>query len=132
MTPEYIGALVALAAGTAFALYMVARRPTAVIYLGDDAEDEVPVFAPVVADSPERAAYVTKLRETARHLVAMNPDGITTDDLHDVCPVPPGIERRIMGTAFPKEDGWVKAGWVQSRRKVNHGRPVMKWVRRTA
>lgn len=136
MTDEYIGALVALAVGTAFALYMVARRPATIIYLGDSddmgtafEEEVLPAFTDT---TPEKAAYVKQLRAAARHLAALNPDGITADDLHDACPVPKGIEPRIMGAAFPKEDGWVKAGWVQSRRKINHGRPIMKWVRRTA
>lgn len=126
MTPEYIGALIALTIGTAFGVYMAARRP-AMPYAGDEMTVFEQEVLPLFEATPEKAAYVKKLRETALRLGRMNPDGITSDPLHDACPIPQGMDKRIMGAAFQKRDGWVQVGYVPSQRKVNHGRPVMKW-----
>lgn len=72
------------------------------------------------------ADLVATLRKAARDLAKRNPAGITSDDIHEVCSIPANVDRRIMGAVFNKTE-WEHAGWVASRRKVNHGRPVRIW-----
>src|SRR5262249_32371145 len=66
---------------------------------------------------------IAKLRATAEALAA-NGVEITSDDIHEVCPIPAGIDPRVMGAAFYPQDKWVRCGWQASRRKESHHRPV--------
>lgn len=130
LTPEFVATLPVLFVGTVLGIYLAARprRET------EEQEDMADVFTQDVLPlfDASNAELVAKLRKAALELGAKNPDGITADDVHDVCPIPPGVDPRIMGSAFQKQDGWQKAGWMQSRRKSNHGRPVRIWKRRAA
>lgn len=134
--------ILALGIGFGFACYMAGRPQKGDVSLsgnvgqpefrseGDDMgafdQEVLPLF------EESNAELVAKLRKTALELAARNPEGITADDIHEVCPIPPGVDPRIMGSAFQKQDGWVKAGWMASRRKSTHGRPVRIWKRRAA
>ncbi len=77
------------------------------------------------------AELVEKLRKAAKDLAARMPDGITSDDIFEVCEIPANVDRRIMGAVFNKNE-WEHVGWVASRRKINHGRPVRRWIRKAA
>jgi len=48
---------------------------------------------------------------------------LTTDDIHNACPIPDGIDPRVMGAVFASKD-WLKVGYTQSKRKVCHNRPI--------
>lgn len=82
--------------------------------------------APEQTAPPDKAEYLAEARAVARHLAASR-QWITADDIHEVCPVPAGIDPRILGSAFPKSDGWIPGNYVASRRKINHKRPVRLW-----
>ena len=67
-----------------------------------------------------------RLREVAKRL-AQTKGEITSDDVHEAHPIPPGIDGRIMGAVFSKKE-WVRVGYQPSRRKdQNHGRVVSRW-----
>jgi len=76
---------------------------------------------------PELAA---RLRETARRL-ALERGEITSDDVWDAHPIPPGVEPRIMAAAFKPRKDWLKTGvYVPTRRKSANKRPIPVWVLR--
>jgi hypothetical protein len=78
------------------------------------------------------ADYVARARKAARELSTVR-GCITIDDVWDVCPVPPGIDPRVLGAVFKgSHEQWEAAGYQRSRRKVNHGRPVAVWRLRNA
>lgn len=122
---------------TGLAVYMAARDD-AMLELGvpdeTDAESDE-VTSAIYHDEilPAQVAahedLVLKLRRVAKELAASKPEGITADDIHAVCPIPPGVDPRIMGAAFERGK-WVKRGWVASSRKETHGRPVRIWTPR--
>ncbi len=130
-----------LFASTYLAVYMAAKHsvyvevpvPMEGVEPQEEGEEVSTVFEqqvlPIFEES--NADLVAKLRRAALELGAKNPEGITADDIHSVCPIPEGVDPRIMGSAFQKAL-WVKSGWMQSRRKENHGRPVRIWKRRVA
>jgi hypothetical protein len=51
------------------------------------------------------------------------PPHVTADDIHRHCPIPDGIDPRVMGAVFTK-DGWRKVGYVNSTRAICHHRPI--------
>ena len=71
---------------------------------------------------------VDKLRKAARELGAYGKE-VTSDDVHAKCPIPAGVDPRVMGAAFPKAD-WVRVRSVKSNRAVNHGRFISSWKRK--
>jgi len=83
-------------------------------------------IAPKQTAPPDKAEYLAEVRAIAR-AIAKTKTWITADDLHEILPVPSGIDPRILGSAFPKADGWVPGNYVPSRRKINHKRPVRLW-----
>lgn len=129
LTPEFIAILPVLFAATLLAVYMAARPHKALPV--EDQDEMADVFTQDVLPMFEEsnAELVAKLRKAALELGAKNPDGITADDIHDVCPIPPGVDPRIMGSAFEK-GLWIKAGWTATRRKSAHSRPVRIWKRK--
>lgn len=50
----------------------------------------------------------------------------TIDEVRAECPPPDGADPRIMGSVFlcSAKGDWEKIGYVQSKRKACHGRPV--------
>ena len=83
-------------------------------------------IAPKQSARPDKAEYLAEARAIARKLASKR-EWITADDIHEVCPVPAGIDSRIMGAAFPKDEGWEPGAYVPSRRPINHRRPVRQW-----
>lgn len=60
--------------------------------------------------------------------VARERGSVTSDDVWERCPIPPAIDRRTMGSVFKSGDTFKHIGFVKSRRRVNHGRPVSRWA----
>jgi hypothetical protein len=75
------------------------------------------------------SAFLEKARAAAVRLAKLAGNaGITADDIHDVCPVPKGIDPRVLGGVFKPKELWELVGYQKSRRsKQNHGRPISIW-----
>lgn len=72
------------------------------------------------------APYVAKLQAAARRLGATGMH-LSTDDLYEPCPRPPGVQPRIMGQAFLPRSDWEIVGSKRSARKECHYRIVTVW-----
>jgi len=71
--------------------------------------------------------WLSRARSTAKAL-ARQLGAITSDDLWEHCPPPPGSDPRVMGAVFQPRSEWEKVDWRPSwRRDVNHGRNVAIW-----
>ena len=68
----------------------------------------------------ERDAWIKKAREYAEEY-ALEDGEVTADIIHDVCPMPDGIDRRSMAAVFMGMK-WLR--FARSRRKVNHHRTI--------
>ena len=73
-----------------------------------------------------RADWLAMARASALE-VANQKGFVTVDDIHRTCPVPKGIDGRVMGAVFNTAD--FEAGdFVLSSRKICHGRPIRRFV----
>lgn len=73
-----------------------------------------------------------RLQETAVRL-AREKGTITSDDVWDACPIPSGIEPKLMAAAFKPRDLWRKTGqYVPTRRPSANRRPIPCWELREA
>ena len=54
---------------------------------------------------------------------------VCADDIHYVCPIPEGIDPRVMGAVF-KIPELVPDGYVQTKRPEAHARPIRRFVLR--
>lgn len=68
-----------------------------------------------------RAEWLAAARHAALRLYRQSGRPITIDEVRGVCPPPEGIDPRVMGAVFT---GWVAVGFVNSRRRMCHGRPI--------
>jgi len=70
----------------------------------------------------KRAEWLEEARAVARRLGA---DGalVTVNDVRRLCPLPPGIDPRVMGAVFTKAE-WVCVGYRRSSRATCHHRPI--------
>ena len=76
--------------------------------------------------------YVAKLQATAQRLAREN-GKVTADDLHQHCPVPTGVNPKVMAAAFQPKELWRPIDWMPSARKdKNHARMIRVWVLREA
>ncbi len=73
-----------------------------------------------------RAEYVSRARSWAVAFCKQR-GSVTTDDLHDYCPPPVGIDGRVLG-AIMREPQFRATEFVNSRRKECHGRPIRRFV----
>jgi hypothetical protein len=48
---------------------------------------------------------------------------VTIDQVREVCPPPKGVDPRIMGAVFTRKH-FEAIGWIDSRRKECHFRPI--------
>ncbi len=139
-TPEYLLIVAVVFAGSAFGFYMAERnhprRRTAVYHIETEDDpvmpDEANVYVQGVLPLQIKAQpeLVEKLRAAARTLAAGGRE-ITSDDVHEVCPVPPGVDPRIMGAVFHPRSEWQRVGTQPSRRRdANHGRWISRWALR--
>jgi len=75
-----------------------------------------------------REDFLTKARSVAISIAKRDPKGICTIDMvRAECPPPPDVDPRVMGAVFQcryDTDPWEKIGFVSSKRKACHGRPV--------
>jgi hypothetical protein len=67
----------------------------------------------------------------ARALLGSKPEGtrMTVNDVRAVCPPPPDVDGRVMGSVFKKPD-WVPVGYVKSSRRECHNRPIALFEKR--
>ena len=75
-----------------------------------------------------RAQWLHEARIIAHKLALAKADRgepaqLTTDEIHKYCPVPDGIDPRVMGAVFTRES-WRKVGYVSSTRAACHHRPI--------
>lgn len=122
-----------------YAVLHYMRRPFQhVLPANDDIpEDEMTMestdYAAAVLPDHEKAHgdWIERAREAARRLAAERGQ-ISSDDIWDVAPPPPGVDPRVLGAVFSDKTIWERTGYVKSARKVNHGRPVAVWKLRAA
>tara|TARA_R100000458_G_C8030822_1_gene86385 strand:+ start:195 stop:506 length:312 start_codon:yes stop_codon:yes gene_type:complete len=81
----------------------------------------------------KRHEWIAEARKFARQLLNMrsnqNPEPtVTSDDLWVFCPPPSDINPVVMGAVFRKNAGFKPLGFVQSKRKQCHGRPIREWT----
>ena len=53
---------------------------------------------------------------------------VTSDDLWALCPPPSDINPKVMGAVFRKNAGFKPLGYVPSKRKQAHARPIREWT----
>lgn len=53
---------------------------------------------------------------------------VTSDDLWALCPPPSEINPKVMGAVFRKNAGFKPVGYVPSKRKQAHARPIREWT----
>lgn len=76
----------------------------------------------------QRGAFLINCRKLARELALKTGDGvITIDEVRKVCPLPNGIDGRIYGAVFTRDD-WQAVSLTSTTVKSSHGRPIRKFV----
>jgi len=81
----------------------------------------------------KRHEWIVKARKYAfnllrcRKLDQSNPV-VTSDDLWALCPPPSEINPKVMGAVFRKTAGFKPLGYVPSKRKQAHARPIREWT----
>lgn len=71
-----------------------------------------------------RKEFLTHLRWIAVRKAKETLDGvITIDDVREDVVTPQGVDPRVYGAVFNKED-WEKVGYTQTTRQTSHGRPI--------
>ena len=102
----------------------------------DTLGDQLYVAPPKAPAEPEKSvsAFEKRYPELTRKLqqaaleLGRARGRITSDDIWDLCPVPDGIEPRIMGVAFRDKKLWRQTGeYVKSRRPSRHKAPISVW-----
>jgi hypothetical protein len=68
-----------------------------------------------------RAAWLAEARQAAILLYRRVERPITVDDVRAECPPPGYYDPRVMGAVFT---GWNAVGYINSRRRACHGRPI--------
>lgn len=73
-----------------------------------------------------RASWIKWARYTAARII-QEKGWVTSDDVWKVCPVPDGINHKVMGAVF--RPPFRKLGEpVQTERRVAHARPIQRWT----
>ena len=75
-----------------------------------------------------RAYWLYSARECAV-MVATLHGSVTADDIHQRCPIPSGIDPRVMGAVFMIPE-LVADGYVPTKRPEAHARPIRRFVLR--
>jgi hypothetical protein len=68
-----------------------------------------------------RAEWLAAARAHAV-MIAGERGEVSADDIHDVCPLPPDIDPRVMGAVFKPDFNLVR--YEKSRRTICHHRPI--------
>lgn len=71
-----------------------------------------------------RLHFLTQARAVAVKYAIDHHGSACADDIHELCPVPDTIDGRVMGAVFSDRARWQPAGYIKSRRKICHGRPI--------
>lgn len=75
-----------------------------------------------------RANWLAEARGWALRVAEI--DGcVTADDIHYVCPIPEGVDPRVMGAVFRIKE-LVADGYVPTGRPEAHARPIQRFVLR--
>jgi len=69
-----------------------------------------------------RQNFLKKCRSVARD-IARTKESITIDDVRLQVQLPEGLDGRVFGAVF-HSDEWEKVGYINSKQKENHGRPI--------
>ncbi len=69
-----------------------------------------------------RAEWLAEARAAAEQ-IGRETGTCTADDVRTVCPIPDGIDGRVMGAVFRKSE-WAAGEFVNSRRTACHKRPI--------
>lgn len=78
-------------------------------------------------------AYAEWYEEVRYHAVnlALKNGSVTSDDLWEVCPPPPGVNTKAMGAIF-RGKHWKKIGYTLTKRGTSHSRPIGIWALKNA
>lgn len=71
-----------------------------------------------------RVDYLNLTRRVSMEL-ASEGKIITINDVRDVCPVPEGVNPKVLGAVFRSNKTWERVGYVASARA--HSRPISQW-----
>lgn len=74
-----------------------------------------------------RAKYLAAARQLA-HQLGREGKPVTVDDIRRRLPPPKDIDGRVMGAIFTRSE-WVRLGYIPSRRRTCHGRPICEFIR---
>ena len=80
--------------------------------------------------TPSSAKWVEDARIVATRIFDERGE-VTIDDMWAEFPPPDGVDGRIMFSVFPRSE-WEVVEYRVSKRKVNHGRQVAVWCRKSA
>jgi len=69
-----------------------------------------------------RREFLDHCRWVARRIFEQK-GNVTIDDIRDQVQLPNGVDGRVFGAVFNKDD-WEKVGYTQTSRKTSHGRPI--------
>ncbi len=72
-----------------------------------------------------RQDYLAEARAMAQ-ILAFHKGIITINDVREACPVPEGIDPRVLGAVL-RGPAWEPVGFVQSTRRTCHGRPIRQF-----
>ena len=75
-----------------------------------------------------RIDWLHSARLTAIQVVELH-GSVTADDIHKRCPIPSGLDPRVMGAVFQIPE-LVADGYVQTKRPEAHARPIRRFVLR--
>lgn len=79
----------------------------------------------------QEAAHSDWLAEARSRALEIGRDGrsVTVDNVREELPPPEGVDPRVMGAIFRTSD-WEAVGFVNSRRRLCHNRPIREFKRR--
>lgn len=72
-----------------------------------------------------KAQWLDEARYTMRKLLEKQPY-VTSDDVHNICPMPKVLHPNTMGSVFSEGFKW--NGFVQSKRPSAKGRYIRQWT----
>lgn len=72
-----------------------------------------------------RAEWIEKARYEAWRVILFNGE-VSADDIHKACPVPEGMDHRVMGAVF-RGGHFRVLRYQPSRRAINHARIIPVW-----
>ena len=77
-----------------------------------------------IADARKYVIQLIKIRRS----YGDKPPIVTSDDVWIGCPPPDDINPKVMGAVFRVKYGFKPLGYVQSKRKKAHHRPIREWT----